>query len=70
MNIPKIVAELRSELELVEASIHAFEPLVNKDQSAESFTEVAVRHPRKRGSERESDGRAILRSFLYPVNDD
>jgi hypothetical protein len=48
MNIPKIVAELRSELELVEASIHAFEPLVNKDQSGESFTEVAVRHPRKR----------------------
>jgi len=24
----------------------------------------------KVGSERESDGRAILRSFLYPVNDD
>ena len=65
MNIPKIVAELRSELELVEASIHAFEPLVNKDQSEESFTEFAVRHSRK-GNRRKLDrrnGNGITRAF-------
>ena len=42
MNIPKIVAELRFELKLVNASIHAFE------QSKEAFMEVDVRHPKHR----------------------
>ena len=65
MNIPKIVAELRSELELVEASIHAFEPLVNKDQSGEGFTDLAVRRPRK-GNRRKLDrrnGSEVTRAF-------
>lgn len=42
MNIPKIVAELRFELKLVKASIHAFE------QSKETFMEVDVRHLKHR----------------------
>ena len=37
MNIPKIVAELRSELELVEASIYALE---KKGQSKETVTDI------------------------------
>jgi hypothetical protein len=65
MNIPKIVAELRLELELVEASIHAFEPLVNKDQSGESFTEVAVRHPRRGSGHKlnRRNGSEVTRAF-------
>jgi hypothetical protein len=45
MNIPKIVAELRSELELIEASILALEHL--KD-SEDTFTEVDGRSQRTR----------------------
>jgi hypothetical protein len=43
MNIPKKVAKLRSELELVEASIHDFESLEKARQSSELLTKVAVR---------------------------
>ena len=42
MNIPKIIAELRSELDLLEASIHAFELLEKTKDSEDIFTAVDV----------------------------
>ena len=52
MNIPELIAGLRSDLELVEASIHDFETLAKARQPTEAFTKVEVgRHtngnPRK-----------------------
>jgi hypothetical protein len=43
MNIPKRVAELRYELELVEASIHDFESLEKARQSSEVLTKKPVK---------------------------
>jgi len=63
MNIPKKVAELRFELELVEASIHDFESLEKARQSSEVLTKVAVRRHTKgnlhRLDARSDDGMAI-----------
>jgi hypothetical protein len=43
MNISKKVAELRSELELLEASIHDFESLEKARQSSEVLTKKPVK---------------------------
>jgi hypothetical protein len=42
MNIPKLIAGLRSDLELVEASIHDFETLAKARQPTEALTTVEV----------------------------
>ena len=43
MDIAKRIAELRSELELVEASIHDFESLAKARQSPDVLTKVEIR---------------------------
>ena len=53
MDIPKVVAELRSELKLVEASIHVLE---QTGQSKETFTE-AITKCRTREIARKTCGR-------------
>jgi hypothetical protein len=66
MNIPKMIAELRNELELVEASIHAFEPLAKRMPSKEMFQEGDVRRPNQRNrhklDRRNVDGMAFRKS--------
>jgi hypothetical protein len=66
MNIWKVVAQLRSELELVEASIQAFGPLAKGRPSKEMFLEGDVRRPNERNrpnlDRRNGDGMAFRKA--------
>jgi hypothetical protein len=64
MNIPKIIAELRSELERLEASIRAFEPLENSKESGDILTAV---ESAQNGTAMGTTRRKALRSSDRPI---